>query len=146
MSESVRRAPAQTDSELPPVQEPRGEIDTNRDERADSVDAVSSRLNMTAPARQKLHAAKPSTGHTLARAGGVVGRAKQKAPEPVQKAVDATGETLSSLLRQSSEKLSPLVRLGTDEVKAYRKQLLGAGGALLAAGVAVRRRKKRDGS
>jgi len=70
------------------------------------------------------HDAKARAGHTLTRAGDAVGRVKQKAPEPVQNAVDATGEKLSPLLHQSSEKLAPLLRQGTDQVKRYRKQLL----------------------
>jgi hypothetical protein len=92
------------------------------------------------------HEAKARAGHTLTRAGDAVGRVKQKAPEPVQNAVDATGEKLSPLLHQSSEKLAPLLRQGTDKVKRYRKQLLGAGAALLAARFAVRRRSSKDHS
>jgi len=45
-----------------------------------------------------MHAAKASAGHVLARAGQVVDRAKQKAPGPVLKAVDATGEKVGPLL------------------------------------------------
>jgi hypothetical protein len=44
--------------------------------------------------------------------------AKQKAPQPVQKAVDATGEKPSPLLHQSSEKLARRVGQGTGKVKA----------------------------
>lgn len=145
MSESARHAPAQTRTEPSTEQELRGHIDTNRHELAESVNAAS-RPNVTAQAGQKMHAATASTGHTLARAVGMVDRAKHKAPAPVQKAVDATGEKLGPLLHQTSEKLAPLLRQGTDKVKAYRTQLLAGGAALIAALFAVRRRKKGDGS
>jgi hypothetical protein len=59
-------------------------------------------------------------GSALTRAGDAVGRAKQKAPQPVQKAVDATGEMPSPLLHQSSEKLARRVGQGTGKVKAKR--------------------------
>jgi hypothetical protein len=146
MNESARPAPPQTSSEPSTAEELRADIDNTRPAPADPVNAGSSRPNVTARASQKMHEAKAHAGHTLTRAGDAVGRAKQKAPEPVQKAVDATGEKLSPLLHQSSAKLAPLLRQGTDKIKRYRKQLLGAGAALLAARFAVRRRSSKDHS
>jgi hypothetical protein len=143
MSESVRHAPAQSSSEPSTVEELRDGVDKTRDELADSVDAGSSTLNGKARASQRMHAAKASAGHVLARAGQVVGRAKQQAPGPVLKAVDATGEKLSPLLHGSTARVAPLLRQGIDKVKLHRKRLLGGGVALLVALLGVRRRTGR---
>jgi hypothetical protein len=148
MNEPARPAPPQTSSEPSTVEELRADIDKTRPAPAVPVNAVSSRPKVPAPARasQKMHEAKSHAGHTLTRAGDAVGRAKQKAPQPVQKAVDATGEKPSPLLHQSSAKLARRVGQSTDKIKRYRKQLLGAGAALLAARFAARRRSSKDHS
>lgn len=146
MSEPARHAPSQTRSEPSTEEELRADIDKTRHEPADPINAVSSRPTATAQATQKMHEAKARAAPTLTHAGDAVGRAKQNAPAPVQKAVDATGEKLSPLLHRSTDKLAPLLRQGTDKVKRYRKQLLGAGAALLAARFAVRRRSSKDHS
>jgi hypothetical protein len=141
MSESVRHAPSQSSSET--VEKLRDGIHRTRHELADSVDAGSSPLNAKPQASQRMHAAKASAGHVLARAGQVVDRAKQKAPGPVLKAVDATGEKVGPLLHRSTARAAPLLRQGTDKVKLHRKQLLGAGVALVVALLGVRRRTSR---
>jgi len=143
MSESVRHAPSQSSSEPSKVEELRDGVDRTRHELADSVDAGSSTLNAKAQASQRMHAAKASAGHLLARAGQVVDRAKQKAPGPVLKAVDATGEKVGPLLHRSTARAAPLLRQGIDKVKSHRKQLLGAGVALIVALLGVRRRTSR---
>jgi len=143
MSESARHASSQTRSEPSTMEEPRDDIDKTRPERADSVKASSSGPTVPAQASQKMHEAKTSAGHALARAGDAVGSAKQKAPEPVRKAVDATAEKVGPLLHRSTEKVGPLVRRGTNRVKPYRKELLTAGAGLLAALFAARRRARR---
>jgi len=100
------------------VEELRADIDKARPAPADPVKCCVVAAECDGEVGQKMHEAKARAGHRLTRAGDAVGRAKQKAPQPVQKGVDATGEMPSPLLHQSSEKLARRVGQGTGKVKA----------------------------
>jgi hypothetical protein len=116
-------------SEPSTADELRDDIEKTRDELAASVDALSSKLDVKAQSRRKLRDI-----------GRAVGRTKQKAPAPIQKAADTAG----MLVHRAVERLAPPARQFGQKAKAHRKQLSAAAGLAILSVVIRRRRGDRD--
>lgn len=119
MSES-ESAPTASNS---PTAEIRADIEQTRAELADTVDALTDKLDVKARASDKVAESK-------AKVANAATQAKQKAPEPLQHALDQVGA-----------KAGPVVHTASEQVRPYRKQiLLGAVAGALAL-VIIRKRR-----
>jgi len=101
----------------------RQQIEQTRAELAETVDALSDKLNAKAQAAEKV-------GEVKARIAATAHQAKQSAPEPVQRALDAAGAKASPVAHQVAQRTAP-----------YRGKIIA--GALAAAVVLIVVRRKR---
>jgi hypothetical protein len=96
----------------------REEIEATRADLADTVDALSTKLDVKAQAKSKAHEVQATVSDTLS-------KAKQSAPPPVQTSLDRVGAALGPALAKA---------------KPYRRQIIAAVGAAAAVLVLARRR------
>jgi chromosome segregation ATPase len=78
----------------------RSDIEQARAELAETVDALSDKLDIKARAGDKVSDAKAKLAETAA-------RAKQAAPPPVQHALDVAGQKAAPVVSQVSQKAAP---------------------------------------
>lgn len=104
-----------TSSEPATADELRDDIAKTRSELADSVDALSAKLDMKAQARRKLDVAR-------ARAGDTLSRSKQRIVTPVQTAAGKAGPAM----HQAIGKVTPVARNGARQAKAHGAKVLVA--------------------
>jgi hypothetical protein len=96
-------------SESPSPDEIRAEIEQTRSDLGDTVDALTTKLDVKAQAKQKVDSVRSTIS-------GKAAQAKGAAPTPVQKALDRTGEAATPALQKAAP---------------YKKQIaLGAAGLL----------------
>lgn len=105
-----------SDSDQAGAEEIRTDIEQTRAELADTVDALTDKLNVRARAGDKV-------GEAKAKVSCAAAQAKVKAPEPVQRALESVGAKTGPVAHQAAEQIRP-----------YRKHILmvvGAGAVLL---------------
>jgi uncharacterized protein YjbJ (UPF0337 family) len=90
----------------PSAEEIRTGIEQTRAELADTVDALTDKLNVKARAGDKV-------GEAKAKVSGAAAQAKAKAPEPVQHALETVGA-----------KARPVAHQATEQMRPYRKEIL----------------------
>jgi ElaB/YqjD/DUF883 family membrane-anchored ribosome-binding protein len=105
----------------------RADIEATRQELADTVNALTEKVNVKARAGDK--AAELRQKLTEA-----AGRARAAAPPPVQRALDATGQKAGPMASRISAQAAP-----------YRGKII-AGSAVLVAALLVLRRRSGDGA
>ena len=101
----------------------RTDIEQTRAELADTVDALSDKLNVKARAGDK-------AGEAKAKVSSAVAQAKAKTPEPVQHAFETVGARARPVAHQASEQIRP-----------YRKQILIGVAAAMAVLLIVRKKR-----
>jgi ElaB/YqjD/DUF883 family membrane-anchored ribosome-binding protein len=101
----------------------RTDIEQTRAELADTVDALSDKLNVKARAGDK-------AGEAKAKVSSAAAQAKAKAPEPVQHALETVGAKARPVAHQASEQIRP-----------YRKQILIGVSAAMAVLLILRRKR-----
>ena len=126
-SGSADEQPADESVDAPQSNDPdaiRADIERTRAELAETVDALSAKLDVRAQASDKADAAK-------AKAGELAGQAKAAAPEPVQHAMDAVGAKAAPLAHQVNVSTEP-----------HRGKIIAGVGAAFVVFVVLRRRRR----
>src|SRR5262245_32540840 len=101
-------------SETNGVRQLRRDIEHTRADLRDTVDGLSTRLDVKAKARRRLHDANATVADAAA-------RVKQRLPEPVRRSIDRIGTSAG-----------PTVDSTRDQVRAHRKEIvLATGSAVL---------------
>lgn len=139
MNEYGGPAASRPPSEPATADELRQDIEKTRTELADSVDALSSKLDVNAQVHKKIHRAKARAGESARRAGAAFSRSKEKAPAPIRTAADVTGRWT----HKTVEKVGPIARQGAHQVNVHRKQVLAATGSVVLLLVGLRRKRGR---
>ncbi|WP_375474866.1 DUF3618 domain-containing protein [uncultured Jatrophihabitans sp.] len=125
-------APAEPSTDTPPPTEPdaiRADIEATRAELADTVDALTAKLDVKAQASDKAHAAGAAAKEKVATAAH---QAKAAAPPPVQHALDSVGAKAGPVAQQVAAKAEP-----------HRGKIAAGAGVTLLVLLVVRRRRKR---
>jgi uncharacterized protein DUF3618 len=107
----------------------RADIEQARTELADTVDALSDKLNVKAQAAGKATAAKEAAKDKV---GAAAEQVRAAAPPPVQHALDSVGEKAGPVVQQVAAKTEP-----------HRSKIIAGAAAALVVLVVVRRRRKR---
>ncbi len=106
----------------------RADIEQTRAELAQTVDALSDKLNVKAQAAGKVGAAKDAAKQKVA---GAASQAHAAAPEPVQHVLGSVGEKAGPVAQQVAAKVEP-----------HRGKIIAGAVAALVVVLVVRRRRK----